>query len=375
MSYNGKRKKNIESTVSVELQYIKNTNLFLRNSIRVLPILIYLFLNGKSNFDGDNELINKKNLITLAVSAAFFNILGYRIAYDIPEGGYFGTFDIWGDGSAVETGYSDPSDNIFQTVFSAVATFVALRTVNNSKANFNKTVLALLAIYTTFIYSTGMGWQWGGGYLAAAGFSDFSGSMICWGGPAVMSLIFTIIFPMFGDVNFGDKFEYKSDFMGSILLIIGFLGWNGGSQLAFGTFDDSTAVSEIMLNTLNFAFGSILAGLFTGNYTPLPGLISSAADPLTPTPIASFLIGFCSSILSHFANLYCVNHLKIPNEKDLGIIASAIFGSLAVPLTNSDVSNGHQLIGIFSYIILFTITSFIIFNIYFLWFKLTILLS
>ena len=146
MSYNGKRKKNIESTVSVELQYIKNTNLFLRNSIRVLPILIYLFLNGKSNFDGDNELINKKNLITLAVSAAFFNILGYRIAYDIPEGGYFGTFDIWGDGSAVETGYSDPSDNIFQTVFSAVATFVALRTVNNSKANFNKTVWNMLSL-------------------------------------------------------------------------------------------------------------------------------------------------------------------------------------------------------------------------------------
>ena len=366
MSYNGKRKKNVEkfsdSTVSKESQYIKNTNLFLRNSIRILPIFIYFYLNGKSNVD--KELLNKKNLIVLAVNAAFFCMVSYNVGFENVKGWIGSLIPVdYPIKDHAENDYSASSDILYQTMFSSIATFVALRTVNNNKADFKDIVLIILTIYTTFIYSVGLSWTWGGGYLAEAGFADFSGSMICWGGPAVMSLMFTIIFPMYGDVKLLDKFEYKSDFMSSILLIIGFLGINNGSQLAFGTQQDATEVSTIMLNTLNFAFGSILAGVFTGNYTPLPGLISSAAEPLAGTPIMSFSVGFCSSILFHFANLFCVNTLKIPNEKDLGIIASAIFGSLAGLTVNADMQLLQQLKGIVAYIALFTITSFIIFKI------------
>ena len=34
------------------------------------------------------------------------------------------------------------------------------------------------AIMAAFIYPISMGWQWGGGWLATAGFSDFAGSTL-----------------------------------------------------------------------------------------------------------------------------------------------------------------------------------------------------
>ena len=41
-------------------------------------------------------------------------LVGYNLAYGIPEGGYIGTFMPWSDASAIDTGYSDGSDWFFQ---------------------------------------------------------------------------------------------------------------------------------------------------------------------------------------------------------------------------------------------------------------------
>ena len=43
-----------------------------------------------------------------------------------------------------------------------------------------------------FIYPISMGWQWGGGWLASAGFSDFAGSTLvhaCGGAAALAGVI------------------------------------------------------------------------------------------------------------------------------------------------------------------------------------------
>ena len=176
-----------------------------------------------------------------------------------------------------------------------------------------------------------------------------------------MSLVSTIVFPQLGDKNQGSK----SNFISNLLLIIGFLGINSGSQLSFGTMIDAVEVSQISLYTLISAFGSISAGLITGKFTPLPGLISSSAEAVEGSNIEYFVFGFCSSLLYHYANIFCISSLKIANGKDLGIISSAIFGSLvAAPILpqsrDTPVDIKKQLIGVVSYIAFFAITSFIV---------------
>jgi Amt family ammonium transporter len=44
-------------------------------------------------------------------------VVGYNLAYGIPEGGYIGTFMPWSDASAIDTGYSDGSDWFFKWYF------------------------------------------------------------------------------------------------------------------------------------------------------------------------------------------------------------------------------------------------------------------
>jgi Amt family ammonium transporter len=99
-----------------------------------------------------------------------------------------------------------------------------------------------------------MGWQWVGGWLATAGFSDFAGSTLvhACGGAAALSGVIVL-----GSRNgrFGSKGQKISMepfaalsiplvTLGTFLLWFGWFGFNGFSQLAMGTFTDVTAISQ-----------------------------------------------------------------------------------------------------------------------------------
>ena len=105
-----------------------------------------------------------------------FWLCGYNLAYGIPEGGFIGTFTPWSDASDISTGYSDTSDWFFQMVFCAATISIVSGTLAERIKIWPFFIFA--AILTGIIYPIEMGWQWGGGYLAALGFSDFAGSTL-----------------------------------------------------------------------------------------------------------------------------------------------------------------------------------------------------
>ena len=63
------------------------------------------------------SVICAKNIGLFSIAGIMFWLVGYNLAYGIPEGGYIGTIIPWSDSSAIETGYSDSSDWFFQTMF------------------------------------------------------------------------------------------------------------------------------------------------------------------------------------------------------------------------------------------------------------------
>ena len=77
-----------------------------------------------------------------------FGLVGYNLAYGIPEGGYIGTFMPWSDASAIDTGYSDGSDWFFQMVFCATTVSIC----SGAMAERVKTV-AVLFICSNFSWS------------------------------------------------------------------------------------------------------------------------------------------------------------------------------------------------------------------------------
>ena len=118
-----------------------------------------------------------------------------------------------------------------------------------------------------------MGWQWGGGYLAALGFSDFAGSTLVHSAGGAAALAGAIILgPRLnrfknGQVEPLEPYAASSiplATLGTFILWLGWFGFNGGSQLAMGSFDDVNSVARIFMNTnLAAAAGVVVAAGLT----------------------------------------------------------------------------------------------------------------
>ena len=166
-----------ETTVSAEVQYIFNTLLFLMSGFLVMWMAAgFAMLESGLVTSKSVSAICAKNIGLYSIAGVMFWLVGYNLAYGIPEGGYIGSFTPWSDNSSLETGYSDGSDWFFQMVFCATTMSIVSGTLAERIKIWPFFLFA--AILTGIIYPISMGWQWGGGWLSVAGFSDFAGSTL-----------------------------------------------------------------------------------------------------------------------------------------------------------------------------------------------------
>ena len=161
--------------------------------------------------------------------------------------------------------------------------------------------------------------------------------------------------------------------VGVFILWFGWFGFNGGSQLALGTLDDSVSVSKIFINTNLAACGGVMVAaiitrLLFGKTDVIQmlngaigGLVAITAEPLMPSPLAAILIGGMGGVLVVFGTHFL---LKLKIDDVVGAIPAHLFagiwGTLAVPLTNSETNFTSQLLGVVSINIFVFIISFVI---------------
>lgn len=211
-----------------------------------------------------------KNLMDLALGSLLFWAVGYGIMYgsDLVLGGFFRS-------SPADQGYfffsaTDWYNLFFQTVFCATAaTIVSGAVAERTKFS---TYLILSAVLTTLIYPISGSWYWpfdDDAWLNTAGFIDFAGSSVVHavgGGAALVAAI--MVGPRIGKyvdgevkVIPGHNMTYGA--LGVFILWLGWFGFNGGSQLAWGG-DDTVAAGSVIINTnLAAAIGAIAALFLT----------------------------------------------------------------------------------------------------------------
>jgi Ammonia permease len=242
------------------------------------------------------------------------------------------------------------------------------------------------AILSGIIYPIVMGWQWGGGWLATAGFSDFAGSTIVHSTGGAAALAGAIVLgPRYGRFSKSGSPAALKPFaassiplatVGVFILWLGWFGFNGGSQLAMGTADDAIAVSTIFLNTFLAGAGGVMAAAIVTRLGfgktdviqmlngCIGGLVAITAEPLMPSPHTAILIGAFGGIVVVMGTKFLFS-LKIDDV--VGAIPAHLFagiwGTLAVPLTNPDTSFGSQLLGIVSINVFVFIISYIVWSI------------
>ena len=377
-----KRQGYAETTVSAEIGFIFNTLLFL-----ICGFLVFFMACGFAMLESGMvtsksvSVICAKNIGLVSIAGIMFWMFGYNLAYGIPEGGYIGKFIPWSDASKIDTGYADGSDWYFQMVFCATTVSIVSGTLAERIKLWPFFLFA--AILSGILYPIVMGWQWGGGWLAVAGFSDFAGSTLVHstGGAAALAGAM-ILGPRLGRFTKSGAAAPVKPFaassiplvtLGVFVLWLGWFGFNGGSQLAIGTATDAIAVSKIFLNTFLAGAGGVLAAAVTTRLGfgktdviqmlngCIGGLVAITAEPLMPSPLASILIGAVGGVIVVYGTKLLFS-LKIDDV--VGAIPAHLFagiwGTLAVPITNSGASFGTQLLGVVSINAFVFIVSFIV---------------
>ena len=318
-----------------------------------------------------------KNISLFSIAAVGYYILGYNLMYPLGTWSVDGVFsgvigvavmeavgitaDKADDISYATTG----SDYFFQLMFCAATASI----VSGALAERIKLwpFLLFTLILTAFIYPLQASWKWGGGFLDEMGFLDFAGSTVVHsvGGWAALAGA-VILGPRIGKYKDGKVVPMPGAnlpiaTLGVFILWLGWFGFNGGSQLAMGTADDAIAVSKIFINTNLAACGGVMAcaivtRLMYGKTDVIQmlngaigGLVAITAEPLMPTPIAAILIGAVGGIIVIFGTKLLF-HFKVDDV--VGAIPAHLFagiwGTLAVPITNSGANFGTQLLGVIS---------------------------
>ena len=374
-----------ETSMSAEGQYIFNTLAFYIGGVLVAFMAAgFCMLESGLVTTKSVSTIAAKNIGKFGIASIVFFFVGYNLAYGGSEGGYIGSFSLWGDASSMDTGYSDSSDFFFQVMFVCATVSIVSGAVAERIKIWPFFIFAV--IMSGFIYPVSMGWQWGGGWLSTAGFSDFAGSTLvhaCGGAAALAGVI--VLGAREG--RFGLKGEKKSMVpfaassiplvtLGTFLLWFGWFGFNGFSQLAMGTFDDVNSITKIAVNThlagsAGVVTGAILTRLLGGKTDivmmlngALAGLVAITAEPLTPTPFQAIVIGAVGAIIMYFGTKFLERQRL---DDVVGAIPvhmfAGIFGTLIVPATNPDTNFGTQFMGVLVVCLFSFILSYIVFKV------------
>jgi|TARA_Y100000741_G_scaffold91248_2_gene67597 Amt family ammonium transporter len=365
-----------------ETAFIFNTLLFL-----ICGFLVMWMAAGFAMLE--SGMVRSKNVSTIclknvglySISGIMFYIVGYNLAYGIPEGGYMGSFSSFVAAEDMATGYAAHSDWFFQMVFCATTVSIVSGTIAERIKIWPFFIFA--AILAGIIYPIEMGWQWGGGWLSSMGFSDFAGSTLVHAAGGAAALAGAIIigprigrFAADGTSTPIPASSIPLATLGTFILWLGWFGFNGGSQLAIGSMDDAVAVSNIFVNTNIAACSGLIVAMIISQTIygkvdvtfalngALAGLVSITAEPLMPTAYSSMLIGGIGGMIAVFGTQF-ISSLKIDDvvgALPVHLIAG-IWGTIAVAITNPDTSFVTQTIGAFSVVIFVFILSAVVWSV------------
>ena len=322
-----------------------------------------------------------KNVGLYSIACIMYMLCGYSIMYPGGfEGGVFQSLSTIGSGlltssdntaadviaSGGDTYYSGLSDFFFQVVFVATAMSIVSGAVAERMKLWS--FFAFAVVLTGFIYPVQGFWKWGGGFLQEAGFLDFAGSGVvhlCGAAAALAGVLLLGArkgkYGKDGRINAIPGSNLPLAALGTLVLWLGWFGFNGGSQLVVSDVENSNAVALIFVNTNMAAAGGLIAALLLARFWfgkadltmalngALAGLVAITAEPLTPEPGVATLIGAVGGLLVVIA-IVTLDKLKI--DDPVGAISVhgvvGIWGLLAVCITNDEATLGAQLLGMAS---------------------------
>ena len=352
-----------------ELQYALDTFYFLICGALVMWMAAGFTMLEAGLVRSKNTVeILTKNIALFATASIMYMVCGYAIMYggDLFLSGIAGGETLVDDALAAsaENGfggdsvYSAASDFFFQVVF--VATCMSI--VSGAVAERMKlwSFLLFTVVMTGVIYPLEGSWTWGGNdvfglfNLGDMGFSDFAGSGIVHMAGAAAALAGVLLlgarkgkYGPNGEIWAIPGANLPLAALGTLILWMGWFGFNGGSVLKLGDIASANAVAIVFLNTNAAAAGGaigalLLARLIFGKADltmllngALAGLVAITAEPSTPSALQATIFGMIAGVIV-VLSILALDKMKI--DDPVGAISVhgvvGLFGLLIVPITN-----------------------------------------
>jgi Amt family ammonium transporter len=328
--------------------------------------------------------IAMKNLLDICVGSLTYWFVGYSLMYgDTSNGWFFWSGLIQGDGA----------DLFFQTMFAATAaTIVSGAIAGRTKYS---TYAIFTIVMTALIYPIAGGWQWqGSGWLTEAGFIDFAGSSIVHGVGGFAALVAAyMVGPRIGKYVDGKVVPIPGHnqilaTLGVFILWLGWFGFNGGSQLAWGGDDAIGASAVVVVTNLAAAAGAVGALITTWIWYGKPhlaqtlngalaGLVSITAGCGNMSEGGAVLAGLIGGVIVVFSIEFIEKKLKIDDAIGAASVhgVAGFWGTIVIGLwgvSGSDpigLFNGGgteqiiaQLKGAVAYMVWAVVLSFVVFG-------------
>lgn len=352
-----------------ELQYALDTFYFLVCGALVMWMAagFAMLESGLVRSKNTTEILTK-NVSLFAIASIMYLICGYAIMYD---NNWFLSGIVGNGVTGVEepATYAPAADFFFQVVFVATAMSIVSGAVAERMKLWS--FLAFAVVMTSVIYPMEGSWTWGGQpvfglyTLADLGWSDFAGSGIVHLAGASAALAGVLIlgprkgkYGPNGEINAIPGANLPLAALGTMILWLGWFGFNGGSVLATASVESANAVAVVFMNTNAAAAGGLVAALALARLRfgkadltmalngALAGLVVITAEPSTPTPLLATLFGAMGGLLV-VASVLVLDKLKI--DDPVGAISvhgsAGLLGLLLVPITNDSSTFVGQIIG------------------------------
>ena len=356
-----------------EISYILNTLFILFSACLVMWMAAGFCMLESGLVRSKNTIeILMKNICLYALSCLCYFFIGYAIMYGESGNLWLPSFGFGIDEEnaiASLAGESAPEfSNSINFFFQMVFVATSMSIISGAVAERMKLISFLLftLFMTTLIYPVVGYWVWGGGILSDLGFSDFAGSGVVHYTGALAALVGVKLLG-------ARKGKFGSDgkpmaimganlplaALGTLILWLGWFGFNAGSQFLIASFDDANIVSKILVNTNMAAAAGLVGAMITSKFKykkfdltmtlngVLAGLVGITAAPQSPSTMLAIGIGFFCGVIVVYSILF-LDKLKI--DDPVGAISVhgviGIVGVLAVPLSNPDSSFLVQLTGL-----------------------------
>ncbi|ESQ81176.1 ammonium transporter [Asticcacaulis sp. YBE204] len=357
-------------------------------------LVLLMTLPGLALFYGG--MVRKKNVLSVlaqSVAAAvivsvLWIVIGYSLSFGLNgnEGlnRFLGSFDAFLlNGVTMNTAFGLAPQLpeflwiAYQMTF-AIITPALIAGAFAERMKFSAFVL-FTALWTLFVYAPICHWVWGGGFLGSAGVLDFAGGAVVHVNSGVAGLVCALVL--------GKRRGFPREYMaphnlaftmiGASLLLVGWLGFNGGSAWTADALA-SVAVLNTIVAAMTGAIGWTIPEWIERKQPTVLGMISGLVAGLvaiTPAagfvdPKASLLIGLLGGVACFFGATALKKAFKYDDSLDafgvhgvggiVGAILTGVFANSAINAAGENASVIKQALGLVAVIGWSALITFII---------------